>query len=125
MTVVEDWFSADRATFGDRLAAAREAKGFTTEALAERIGVRPEVLDGWENDLAEPPSALLAVLEQVLDQPGEWMVTGEGDGLSGPVAAPDTLASVLDDLARLRGQLDTLVAEVGKVEARLRGLIHG
>lgn len=125
MTVVDDWFSPDRATFGDRLAAAREAAGLSKDALAARVGVTVEILESWENDLAEPPNAVLTKLEEVLGQPGEWMVTGRGEGLAGPVASGDTIVQALDDLARVRGQIDALTAELGGIEIRLRGLLHG
>lgn len=124
MTVVEDWFSANRATFGDRLAAAREAAGMTQEGLADRLGIRPEVLDGWEHDLAEPPTAILRAIEEVLGQPVDWLVTGEGDGLSGPVEGPG-LAATLEELGALRAKMQELAAELARVEDRLKGLLNG
>jgi len=36
----DEWFSEEAATFGDRLAAAREDAGLSQKALAERLGVR-------------------------------------------------------------------------------------
>lgn len=41
------WYSADVATFGDRLAGAREAAGLTQEDLAQRLGVRLTTLQNW------------------------------------------------------------------------------
>ncbi|MEZ5913851.1 MAG: helix-turn-helix transcriptional regulator, partial [Paracoccaceae bacterium] len=35
----ENWYSEEAATFGDRLAAAREAAGLSQAELAQRLGV--------------------------------------------------------------------------------------
>jgi DNA-binding XRE family transcriptional regulator len=53
-TLQENWYGADVATFGDRLAGAREAAGLSQEDLAQRLGVRLTTLQNWEEDLAEP-----------------------------------------------------------------------
>ena len=37
----EDWYGEASATFGDRLAGAREAAGLSQEALAAKLGVMP------------------------------------------------------------------------------------
>ena len=39
MSKNEDWFGPDAATFGDRVAGAREAAGMTQAQLARRLGV--------------------------------------------------------------------------------------
>ena len=42
----ENWYSEDSATFGDRVAAAREALGMSEEELAKRLGVRLKTIQG-------------------------------------------------------------------------------
>ena len=39
-TSENDWFSEETATFGDRLAGAREGAGLSQKDLASRVGVR-------------------------------------------------------------------------------------
>ena len=40
MTDEIDWYGPEAATFGDRVAAAREQTGMTQAMLAKRLGVR-------------------------------------------------------------------------------------
>ncbi|MEP6266216.1 MAG: helix-turn-helix transcriptional regulator, partial [Paracoccaceae bacterium] len=39
-----DWYGPDMATFGDRLAGARDASRMTQKELAKRLGVRTATL---------------------------------------------------------------------------------
>lgn len=47
----EDWFSEEIATFGDRLAGAREALGVSQEDMARRLGVKLKTVVSWEKRL--------------------------------------------------------------------------
>lgn len=40
----QDWYSADTATFGDRLAGARDAAGLDQRGLADKLGVKLAVI---------------------------------------------------------------------------------
>ena len=42
-----DWFGAETATFGDRLAGAREASGMTQVQLAKNLGVKILDQSSW------------------------------------------------------------------------------
>ena len=61
----QDWFGPETATFGDRLAGARDAAGMTQAQLARRIGVKKATLVGWEEDLSEPRANRLSMLAGV------------------------------------------------------------
>ncbi|MFZ1338625.1 MAG: helix-turn-helix domain-containing protein, partial [Paracoccaceae bacterium] len=50
MAETGNWYAADVATFGDRLAGAREAAGLAQEDLAQRLGVRLTTVQAWEED---------------------------------------------------------------------------
>jgi transcriptional regulator with XRE-family HTH domain len=50
----ENRFSDEIATLGDRLAAAREARGLSVDERARRPGVRGETVRRREADAAEP-----------------------------------------------------------------------
>ena len=67
------------ATFGDRLAAAREGLGLSQEDLARHIGVRRETLAAWEDDRREPRANRLALLAGVTGAPLRWLLSGEGE----------------------------------------------
>ena len=49
-----DWYGPDKATFGDRLVAAREKSNLSQQDLAKRLGVKNSTIKSWENDNSEP-----------------------------------------------------------------------
>ncbi|HMO72153.1 MAG TPA: helix-turn-helix domain-containing protein [Paracoccaceae bacterium] len=120
------WFSAQSATFGDRLAGAREAAGLSAEDLARRLGVRLTTVQAWEDDRAEPRANRVQMLAGMLGVSIRWLLTGEGDGLERPadrtLLAPEA-QRVLADLSRMRAATEALSAEIGRAEKRLRVLL--
>lgn len=118
------WFAADVATFGDRLAGAREAAGLTQEELAQRLGVRLTTLQNWEDDLSEPRGNRLQMLAGMLNVSLAWLLTAEGDGLAAPpepqVPLPPAAEIALADLGRLRARAMTLAKDIAEVERQLR-----
>ncbi len=118
------WYAADVATFGDRLAGAREAAGLTQEDLAQRLGVRLTTLQNWEEDLAEPRGNRLQMLAGMLNVSLTWLLTAEGDGLQSPDAAPQPLTAeaeeALAELQRLRAGAIALADKLAQVERQMR-----
>ena len=84
----ENWYDADVATFGDRLAAAREAAGMDQNALARRLGVKSTTIRKWEEDLSEPRANRLSVIGGLLGVSITWLIYGTGDGADGPDVEP-------------------------------------
>ncbi len=122
-----DWFSSDAATFGDRVTGAREARGMTRKQLAERLGVRVRTLESWEEDRADPRANKLQMLAGVLGVSLMWLLTGEGEGVEGPLDPEDPGAaaarSVLDETRQIRAEIGALAERMGRLEKRLRVLI--
>lgn len=123
-SLTDTWFAADVATFGDRLAGAREAAGLTQEQLAQRLGVRLTTLQAWEDDLAEPRGNRLQMLAGMLNVSLAWLLTAAGDGLTAPPAPhrplPPGVEIALADLGRLRAEAAALANRVEAVERQLR-----
>ena len=121
------WFSDAAATFGDRMAGARDAAGLTQDDLARRLGVRLKTVQAWEDDLSDPRANRLQMVAGMLNVSLRWLFTGEGDGLDGP-GAPGVLGTkardALADLARMRAQTLALAQEMGQLEKRLRVLMR-
>lgn len=121
------WFDADVATFGDRLAGAREAAGLSQEQFAKRLGVRLTTVEAWEDDASEPRANRLQMMAGMLNVSIRWLLTGEGEGLDAP-ASPGTLSDTaqvaLKDLGRIRAQMLALATEMGQMEKRLRHLLR-
>lgn len=118
-----DWFSDDAATFGDRMAAARELTGLSQEDLAARLGVKDKTIKAWENDTAEPRANKLQMLAGVLNVSMRWLLTGEGEGVTAPedqVELSADISALLAEMRELRGQAAALADRIGRLEKRLR-----
>ena len=122
------WYSDENATFGDRLADARQAVGMTQEDLARRLGVRLKTLDNWEHDLAEPRANRLSMMAGLLNVSLRWLLTGEGEGLTPPEEAqplPADAQAVLTELRQMRADLLRASERVGRLEKRLKTVLGG
>lgn len=122
-----DWFGPDAATFGDRVAGAREATGMTQSQLARRLGVKKVTLNGWEQDMSEPRANKLSMLAGLLNVSIIWLLTGEGDGMPGlngdaPIA-PD-FSEVLGELREIRAAMRVNAERAAKVEKKLRLMLQ-
>lgn len=121
------WFSNETATFGDRVAGAREVLGLSQADLAERLGIKLKTVKGWEEDLAEPRANKLQMLSGVLNVSLVWLLTGEGAGLEGPSEAyevsPDILA-LFGEMRELKTQMNSSAEHLGRLERRLRVALH-
>lgn len=121
-----DWYGPDTATFGDRLAAARDAAGMTQETLAKRIGVKLKTIQAWEDDMSEPRANRLSTLAGLLNISIVWLLTGEGEGLPDPseqeALSPDVNA-VLTEIRALRGKFRAQADKLGRLEKQLRAIL--
>ena len=127
MTDEIDWYGPEAATFGDRVAAAREQTGMPQAMLAKRLGVRLATLRGWEEDLSEPRANRLSMLAGLLNVSMMWLINGEGEGVDAPEAGETArrvdLEEVLADMRALRTDLLKKAETVGKLEKRIRRLM--
>lgn len=122
-----DWYGPDAATFGDRMAAAREQAGMTQAGLAKRLGVRLATLRAWEEDLSEPRANRLSMLAGLLNVSMMWLINGEGEGLEEPAAdggQPAELSAVLAEMRALRSEMHEKAEAMGRLEKRLRRMMQ-
>ncbi|WP_050931743.1 helix-turn-helix domain-containing protein [Aestuariivita boseongensis] len=120
-----DWYGPETATFGDRVAGAREAAGLSQSKLARTLGVRKDTVVAWEEDRSEPRANKLSAMAGVLNVSIMWLLTGEGEGMSAP--PPETLSGsdlsgVLADIRHLRSELAAAEQRAGLLEARIAKL---
>ena len=118
-----DWYSPEAATFGDRLAGAREAGGLSQKDLAKSLGVKFATLVSWENDMGEPRANRLQMLAGMLGVSLGWLMTGLGDGLAAPDDAteiPADVAALMQEMRRLRAQMVQTLDKMGQVEKQLQ-----
>ncbi len=120
----DNWFDPQVATFGDRLAAAREAAGLTQAALAKRLGVKASTIRRWEEDLSEPRANRLSMMSGLLGVSMPWLLLGEGEGVEGPdpSTADQDLQGLLSELRELRASFTSKAEQVGRIEKQLRRL---
>ncbi|MDP5334179.1 MAG: helix-turn-helix domain-containing protein [Paracoccaceae bacterium] len=124
----ENWYGPDTATFGDRVAAAREASGMSQKQLARRLGVKIGTVRGWEDDLSEPRANKLSMMAGLLNVSIMWLLTGEGDGVAAPVdetpIAPD-INALLVEIRDLKTQIGAAADRLGRLEKSLRTKLKG
>ena len=119
----DDWYGPDSATFGDRLAAAREHSGMTSAEFAKRLGVKKSTMAAWEQDLSEPRANRLSMMAGLLNVSIPWLLTGEGDGLDGPVEEvdlPSDINELLLEIRDIKGQVARTSDRLGRLEKTLR-----
>lgn len=124
--IIADWYSDETATFGDRVAGARETLGIGQVELAKRLGVKLKTLKAWEEDLNEPRANKLQMLSGVLNVSIMWLLTGEGQGVSGPVDAsvlPMDVTDILGEIRSLQNQITDTATRLGALEQRLRATL--
>ncbi|MEM0948671.1 MAG: helix-turn-helix transcriptional regulator [Pseudomonadota bacterium] len=121
----ENWYSDNAATFGDRVAAAREALAMSEEELARRLGVKLKTIQAWEQDTSEPRANKLQMLAGVLNVSFRWLLTGEGDGIDAP-AEPlsDDFAGLLMEVRQVRIEMVRNAERLGKLEKRLSSALR-
>ena len=118
-----DWYGPDTATFGDRLAAARDASSMTQQQLAKRLGIKLATLKAWEGDLSEPRANRLSMLAGLLNVSITWLITGEGEGLDSPEAThqiSQEMSDLLLEIRTLKSTLKESADRLGRVEKQLR-----
>tara|TARA_R110000823_G_scaffold43930_3_gene113890 strand:- start:298 stop:696 length:399 start_codon:yes stop_codon:yes gene_type:complete len=128
MTENEDWYGSEVATFGDRVAAARENANMTQAVLAKRIGIKQSTLRAWEDDLSEPRANRLSTLAGILGVSMMWLINGEGEGLDAPEEVATHAASmkeILIALREVRADMLKRAEQVGRLEKQLRGILQG
>ncbi|MEM8793379.1 MAG: helix-turn-helix transcriptional regulator [Pseudomonadota bacterium] len=117
-----DDYTDRSATFGDRLALAREMQGMSQAQLARRLGLKTATIQNWEEDRSEPRANRVQMLAGFLNISIIWLMTGEGTGGPGPAdasAGKVTLAMV-DELRDLRLMHLQMAERMSRLEKRLR-----
>lgn len=119
----DSWYSEETATFGDRLAAAREVAGLTQKELAQRVGIKTGTLRNWEEDLSEPRANRLSILSGILGVSLRWLLTADGEGLLAPEEdAPQAsnATAMLVEIRAVRAQLMNANDRLALLEKQLR-----
>ncbi len=122
-----DWYGPESATFGDRLAGAREAAGMTQAQLARRLGVKKATIAAWENDLSEPRANRLSMMAGMINVSIMWLLTGEGEGMEAPAEDSEANLELTDAVAELRairGEMRASAERAARLEKKLRLMLE-
>lgn len=123
----DDWFGPESATFGDRVAGAREATGMTQAQLARRLGIKKSTLSAWEQDMSEPRANKLSMMAGLVNVSIMWLLTGEGDGMKGPaddVQAAREMSEILAELREIRVAMRANAERTARLEKKLRLMLE-
>ena len=118
-----DGYGDEQATLGDRIAAGREAVGYSLEDLAMRLGVTPEKLAEWEHDQSAPRASRLQMLAGLLNVTLVWLMAGDADGPEDEDRTANDIASLAQALRQLQTDQLRLAERAGRLERKLRALI--
>lgn len=116
-------FGEEVATLGDRITAAREARGLSQSEFARKLGVKLKTVRNWEDDRTEPRSNKAQMMSGLLGVPFRWLLIGEGDGIPPPLdntPLAEGVQDILDELRQLRSELSQKAHRIGRIEKRLR-----
>lgn len=116
------WYSNELATFGDRVASAREARGVSEEELSDRLGIMVGTLRSWEQDRSEPRANRLPMLCGMLNVSLRWLLTGDGDDIRHSTHSPqqEIPTGVLTELQQLRAEMARNAERLERIEKRLQ-----
>jgi len=117
-----DYFSETVATFGDRLEAAREAKGLTAGGLAEKLGVDALTVEAWESDSDTPRANRIQMLAGLLNVSIVWLISGESSGtdhVANTYERPTGVNDALGEISQLKTTLSGALDKLEKLEKRL------
>ncbi|MGR3365718.1 MAG: helix-turn-helix domain-containing protein [Maritimibacter harenae] len=123
----DNWYSDENATFGDRLAAARDAVGLSQKDLAKKLGVKVKTLAAWENDVSEPRANRLQMLSGLLSVSLRWLLTGEGEGVDPPGAGNELTRdakALLMELREVQSDITDATKRMARLEKGLRKLLE-
>lgn len=117
------WYGGDVATFGDRLAAAREAAGLKPGEFAKRLGVKKSTIIAWEEDLSEPRANRLSMMAGLLNVTVGWLLTGDGEGvdLSDESDSSEAgLVAIMTEIRNIRMSMKRDLERLARLEKSLR-----
>ncbi|MEO0359235.1 MAG: helix-turn-helix transcriptional regulator [Pseudomonadota bacterium] len=121
-----DWFGPEAATFGDRVAGAREVAGMTQNDLARRMGIKIATLRAWEDDRSEPRANKLQMLSGLLNVSLPWLLSGTGIGPDGPaedVSLPDDVQAAMVEIRAVKTDMTAMADRLGRLEKHLRKML--
>jgi transcriptional regulator with XRE-family HTH domain len=112
----------EKAQLGEKIRAARAAKGWKQKHLAAEVEVEPITVSRWERGATTPDLDVLGLVAKATGKPVSYFVGGEEAPRPGDSSALDNAASRIEAAAlhiaaetdRIAALLEELRAELGR-----------
>lgn len=92
-------------TLGSRIATLRKSKGYTQEEFSDMLGISPQAVSKWENDLSCPDIMLIPQIAQILGISSDELLTGN----KAKIESSENTASIpYADLSKLKLRIQVL-----------------
>ena len=101
-------------TFGQRLARLRKQKGLTQDEIADKIGISPQAVSKWENDISSPDITIILSLSDILDVSTDEL-------LGKDIIDPEVVDNKSSGSANLNNEGVSINAEDGSVNLHIDG----
>lgn len=88
----------DNDTLGARIASLRKERGYKQDEVAEKLGVSPQAVSKWENDISAPDITALPILASMLGTTVDFLLTGKKDKTPETVYLNEDGRAKIDDL---------------------------
>jgi len=106
-------------TFGQRLARLRKEKGLTQEEIADKIGISPQAVSKWENDVSSPDISIIISLSDILGVTTDELL---GKEVINPEVVDENEKKEVKEGIHITEDGVTINAEDGSVNLNLNGL---
>ncbi len=93
-------------TLGARIGELRRAKGLKQDEVAERLGVSPQAVSKWENDISCPDIMMLPKLAELLGVSVDRLLSGREESPVVQYLPPEKRKSFDDMMLRMRVNTD-------------------
>ena len=114
----------DLATFGGRVAAAREAQNMSQAVLAAKLGLTARTVAAWEAGQARPRPNKTQMLAAILNVSLRWLLSGAADEQVDSSAVPprgsEAVAAILAEMRVLKTELASSAQKLSRLEKRLQ-----
>jgi transcriptional regulator with XRE-family HTH domain len=108
----------EREQLGDRIRAARAAKGWKQKHLAAEVDVEPITVSRWERGATKPDLEVINLVAEATGKPVSYFISGGEAAESGP--DPSALEKAADRIETAALQIVTEVDRVAELLAELR-----
>jgi len=115
----------DLATFGGRVAAAREAQNMGQAVLAAKLGLTARTVAAWESGQARPRPNKTQMLAAILNVSLRWLLSGaaDEDGADSEAVPPrgsEAVEAILAEMRVLKTELTSSAQKLSRLEKRLQ-----